>query len=477
MVDLKSILPPHSIEAEKAVLGSMILYPQNAELGVEKLTENFFYDSKHKTIFNGIVSLIRNGRQVDILTVADVLKKNDELEKIGGFDYLTQLVESVIAPVNFLEHVKIIEDTFALRRVIELSYETIQQAASRPGDVRKFIDQVEAKFFQLAQYRIKSDFTHIRAIVSKVHEDIVSWHKEKKLKESISTGYKKLDELLAGFHPSDYIVVAGRTGSGKTAFALSITRRIAVLPEPSERRPVAIFSLEMDKEQLAKRLIAAEAKVDAHKMRRGILSKGEINKIALAVKKLSDAPIYVDDSPAISLLDLRSKARRLARQVNLGLIIVDYLQLMTPIGRADTRQEEVASISRGLKALAKELNVPIMALAQLSRRAEESPGARPKLSHLRESGAIEQDADVVLLIYRPEIHGIETINVYGRQMDSHGIANIIVAKQRNGPTGDVFLAFHKEFVSFEPLEIPREEEVPSNPFVDYPSIDDEFGGV
>jgi len=468
---------PHSLEAERAVLGSMILYPQNAEIGVERLREDMFYSTAHATIFRRIADLIVNGREVDLLTVTEALKNHGELEKVGGSEYLLQLVDSVIAPVHFLEHVRIVEDTAALRKVIELSNDVIQDALSNPGDVRAFIDHVEANFFQLAQYRIKSDFTHIRAIVSKVHEDIVSWHKEKKLKESISTGYKKLDELLAGFHPSDYIVVAGRTGAGKTAFALSITRRIAVLPEPSERRPVAIFSLEMDKEQLAKRLIAAEAKVDAHKMRRGILSKGEINKIALAVKKLSDAPIYVDDSPAISLLDLRSKARRLARQVNLGLIIVDYLQLMTPIGRADTRQEEVASISRGLKALAKELNVPIMALAQLSRRAEESPGARPKLSHLRESGAIEQDADVVLLIYRPEIHGIETINVYGRQMDSHGIANIIVAKQRNGPTGDVFLAFHKEFVSFEPLEILREEEVPSNPFVDYPGIDDEFGGV
>jgi len=468
---------PHSLEAERAVLGSMILYPQNAEIGVERLREDMFYSTAHATIFRRIADLIVNGREVDLLTVTEALKNHGELEKVGGSEYLLQLVDSVIAPVHFLEHVRIVEDTAALRKVIELSNDVIQDALSNPGDVRAFIDHVEADFFQLAQYRIKSDFTHIRAIVSKVHEDIVSWHKDKKLKESISTGYKDLDELLAGFHPSDYIVVAGRTGSGKTAFALSITRRIAVLPERSERRPVAIFSLEMDKEQLAKRLIAAEAKVDAHKMRRGILSKGEINKIALAVKKLSDAPIYVDDSPAISLLDLRSKARRLARQVNLGLIIVDYLQLMTPIGRADTRQEEVASISRGLKALAKELNVPIMALAQLSRRAEESPGARPKLSHLRESGAIEQDADVVLLIYRPEIHGIETINVYGRQMDSHGIANIIVAKQRNGPTGDVFLAFHREFVSFEPLEIPREEEVPSNPFVDYPSIDDEFGGV
>ena len=453
MTDQISKTLPHSLKAEHAVIGAMILYPDKNEIGLDKLDPGMFYYKRHTTIFSRISELCNKGQQVDSITITDSLKNHGELENVGGSEYIIELIESVISPINFEEHVKIIKDYAILRSVIQASSSTVSEALSAPGDVKEFLDRVEAKFFNLTQFRTSSDFMHIRAILTNVHDEIVSWTKDHTFKSGLRSGYDDLDDYLAGFHPSDYIVIAGRTSCGKTAFALSLARKIAVQADEKKRKPVAIFSLEMSGEQVAMRILSAEARVNSHKLRMGKLSHGDLNEIALSVKRLINAPIYIDDSPTLTVLEMRAKSRRLARQIDLGLIIVDYLQLITTPGRFDNRQTEVASISRSLKALSRELKIPVIALSQLSRRVEDSRDFRPKLSHLRESGAIEQDADVVLMIYRPEIHNIDTIKVYGKEMNSEGISNIIIAKQRNGPTGDVFLAFDKETISFEPLDI------------------------
>ncbi|RKZ34988.1 replicative DNA helicase [bacterium] len=442
---------PQAIEAEQAVLGAMILYPALTERGLELLSADMFYTKAHKVIFNRIEQLALDSKPIDTVTLNEALSSYGELETAGGAEYIAQLVESVVTPAHFDEHANLVEHKALLRKVVELCTITIDKAYRAPGDARIFVDSVESEFYRISEHRLKGDFVPLHSVAKAVQDKVETLQKSKSLVTGIATGYYDLDKLLSGFHPSDYIVIAGRTSSGKTAFALSLARNIAIRADKKDRRGVAIFSLEMSREQVALRMLATEAKISAHRMRQGFLKKDELTNLALKVKRVANAPIYIDDSPNLTVMEMKSKARRLSRRVDIGVIIVDYLQLVTPSGtRADTRQEEVASISRALKGLAREIDATVIALAQLSRKVEETKDSRPKLSHLRESGAIEQDADVVLLLYRPEVHQIDKIWVAGEQMDSEGLAELIVAKQRNGPTGSVYFAFDKESISFEP---------------------------
>ncbi len=478
-------IPPHSLEAERAVLGIMIMYPDSAEVGFERLTEDMFYSPAHRIIFSRLIKMAQANQPIDAVTIKEALVQHGELEKIGGAEYLAQIVNSVLTPAHFEEYLNLLEDKALLRRIVKLCTDAINKAYQGPGDVKLFVDSIEAEFYRLSENRLKGDFVHIQSVIKDVHREILELQKSQRIITGISTGYADLDKMLTGFHPSDYVVVAGRTSSGKTAFALSLARNIAIRADERNRTGVAIFSLEMSKEQVVLRLLAGEAKVSAHRMRQGFLTRDELNEIAMKVDRVATAPIFIDDTPNLTVMEMRSKARRLARRVNIGVIIVDYLQLVNPSVRADSRQEEVASVSRALKALARELGVTVVALAQLSRRVEESRDHRPKLSHLRESGAIEQDADVVLLLYRPEAHGISRIEVNGIEMDSAGMAELIVAKQRNGPTGSVYLSFDKECITFEPYEMEYQTTapVPEGKFEDdevlHHDIDDgidEFGG-
>ncbi|MCD6594452.1 replicative DNA helicase [bacterium] len=442
---------PQAIEAERTVLGAMILYPNVTERGLELLNGDMFYLKSHRVIFERIEKLAIDGKSIDTVTLNEALISYGELERIGGSEYIAQLVDSVITPAHFDEHVKLVEDKALLRKVVELCTNAIDRVYTAPGDVRIFIDTIESEFYKISAYKLRGDFVPIHSIVKSVHEEIKELQKAKKLVTGVSTGYSDLDDLLTGFHPSDYVVLAGRTSSGKTAFALSIARNIAIRADEDKRAGVAIFSLEMSKEQVALRLLASEAKINAQRMRQGFLKRDEINTLALKVERVANSPIYIDDTPSLTVMEMRTKARRLSRRVDIGVVVVDYLQLVASSGRrSDNRQEEVASVSRALKALARELKVTVIALAQLSRKVEESRDHRPRLSHLRESGAIEQDADVVMLLYRPEIHNVETIRWRNEELDSKGLAELIVAKQRNGPIGNKMFVFDQESICFEP---------------------------
>ncbi len=469
-------VPPQALDAERDVLGAMIMYPNLTERGLELLNAEMFYVKAHSIIFNRIMELINANSPVDEITIINTLRKYGELDKIGGADYIANLLSSVINPAHFEEHCTLIEEQALLRRIVNLSVGVIDRVYRGPGDVKMFVDGVESEFYKISEKRLRGDFVSLSSVAHDVHEEIMALQKQQKLITGVSTGYKDLDKLLTGFHPSDYVVLAGRTSTGKTAFAISLAKNIAIEPADEDRKGVAIFSLEMSKEQVAMRILASAAKVNAHHMRQGFLKSQELKSISFKLKRISSAPIYIDDTPNLTVMEMRAKARRLARRVPISVIIVDYLQLVLSPGRRDNRQEEVASISRSLKALARELDVTVIALAQLSRKVEESGDKRPRLSHLRESGAIEQDADVVLLLYRPEVHRIDKIQIPGDGLvNSKGLASLMVAKQRNGPIGEVIFTFDRESISFEPYA-----HIESEP--DYPideGIDDyeSYGGV
>ncbi len=464
--------PPQALEAERAVLGAMILYPSELEMGLEILEANMFYSQANAIIFNRISQMVLSGCVVDTLTLCDALFKNGELEKVGGAEYISSIVSSTLSPAHFEEHANLVEEKAILRKLVDLSTSIIDRTYRAPGDTREFIDKVESEFYAISERRLRGDFISIRSVAHDVFDEIKALHKRKKFPSAISTGYRELDEILTGIHPSDYIVLAGRTSTGKTALGLSIAKNIAIDPEEKDRKGVAIFSLEMSRQQVVMRILSSVARVNAQNLKKGILSKREMNLLNLKTDFISSAPIYIDDTPNLSVLEMRAKARRLLSRTKIDLIIIDYLQLILPSKRTDNRQEEVASISRSLKALARELNVSVLALAQLSRRADDATekGQEPRLSHLRESGAIEQDADTVLLLWRPESESKkkEKLSQDGseRQKLPEGLTKLIVAKQRNGPTGAIWLKFEKDFIVFDSYEMmyhkPDYEEFPES---------------
>ncbi|MEX0874962.1 MAG: replicative DNA helicase [Actinomycetota bacterium] len=429
-------VPPHSVEAEESVLGAMLLSETSISDVLEKLRPDDFYKPAHRRIFDAVVSLFGRGEAVDSVTVAEELRRTGQIEEVGGKPYLFHLVNSVPAASNATYYARIVEETSILRRMIEATQQAAAMAFESADDVDHIVDQVEALIFSVAQKRLGDRFSHIRDLLHEHLEQVEALQLRGASITGVPTGFVDLDNLTSGLQPSNLCIVAGRPSFGKTSFALNIAQQAAT----EHAIPVAIFSLEMSKMELVQRLVCAEALVDVHKLRTGNLSDQDWSRLATAVGRLADAPIYIDDTESVTVLEIRAKARRLKQKTGLGLVIIDYLQLMSGPRRSENRQQEISEISRSLKILARELQVPVIAVSQLSRAVEARQDKRPMLADLRESGALEQDADVVLFIYRDE--------VYNRDSTDKGTAEILLAKHRNGPVGRLKLTFLENYTKF-----------------------------
>ena len=437
-------IPPQNIEAEMATLGAMLIDEKVIVEILELIDDVFFYKEEHQIIFKTIVSLFDTRKKVDILTVSEALSKKKVLEKIGGSVYLTTLADFVPNSANAVHYARIIKEKGILRSLIESANEIATLVYREQEEVSTILDKAEKLIFEISDRRVEGSYVHIKDIIKDGIELIESLYHKKSRVTGISTGFRDLDLKTAGLQKGDLIIAAGRPSMGKSAFVTSIASYVAV----EEKIPVAIFSLEMSKEQLMQRFLCAQAKVEINRVRTGFLAPSEWPILTSAAGKLSEAPIYIDDTPAMSIFEIRSKARRLKAHHNIQLLLVDYLQLIRGMRRGDNRQQEISDISQSLKALAKELNIPVIAVSQLSRAVESREGHRPKLSDLRESGAIEQDSDVVILLFREEY--------YKPTDENQGVADIIIAKQRNGPVGTIKLTFLKEYTKF--TDMAREKE-------------------
>ncbi|MDH3733314.1 MAG: replicative DNA helicase [Gemmatimonadota bacterium] len=438
---------PWSEEAELSVLGGMLIDGDAVAVAIELIDDSAFYREGNRRIFRSMMRLYNRGDVIDAVTLTDDLKSAGELEGVGGMAYLAQLVDAVPTAANIEYHCRILRDKAVLRRLIESATEIVQDAyEASSGDVDDALDKAEQRIFEIAQAKQRSGFVWIKEILWPAFERIEELQRTPGAVTGVPSGFPELDNMTSGFQPGDLVVLAGRPSMGKTALALNFAQHAAIEAEV----PVAVFSLEMSKESLVQRLLCAEGRVDSSRLRRGALQDDEYQRLATAAGLLNTAPVWIDDSPAISALELRAKARRLRAEVDLGLIVVDYLQLMAGPSRVENRQQEISSISRGLKAVGKELGVPVLALSQLSRAPEQRTGDhRPRLSDLRESGAIEQDADLVLFIFREEVY--KSREEVDQDPTLAGKAELIVGKQRNGPTGGLPLYFHKNYTLFEPV--------------------------
>ncbi|MDD5432808.1 MAG: replicative DNA helicase [Candidatus Omnitrophica bacterium] len=432
-------VPPQNLDAEMAVLGSMLLAEEAIAVSIEFLNSNYFYKDAHRKIFDAILNLYNVNKAIDLITLTDELKRSNQLEDVGGVSFLTGLVNSVPTAANINHYVRIVKEKNILRTLINNATKIVSLCYESDGNVDEVVDNAERFIFEVTDKKVQGSYLHLKEIVKDSIETIDQLYQNKAHVTGVPTGYIDFDLKTAGLQPSDLIIIAGRPSMGKSAFALGIAEYAGVI----EKVPTAIFSLEMSKEQLAQRMLCSHAKVDAHKVRTGYLATSDWPRLTAAAGKLSEAPIFIDDTPAISVMELRAKARRLKSQHDIKLIILDYMQLMRGSSGIESRQQEISEISRSLKALARELRVPLIAISQLSRAVESRTDHRPQLSDLRESGAIEQDADVVVLILREEY--------YNPTSENQGIADAIIAKQRNGPVGSVKLAFIKEYTRFDNL--------------------------
>jgi replicative DNA helicase len=438
-------IPPQALDVERTVLGSMLIDANAAVNAMEKLTEDCFYATANKQIFVCLREMFEKSIPFDIITLADELRKKDLLDAVGAEPYLAELVNNVATSANIEYHARILSEKATLRTLITTSAEITTDCFSTEAEAQEILDKAESRIFGIAESSIKNTFESLGQLLPRTFEDIDKYSKGGV--QGVPSGFKGLDELTSGFQKSDFIIIAGRPSMGKTAFALSIALHAAV----EAKYPTAIFSLEMSKAQLAQRMLCAEARINMHSLRSGTLPHKELPKLSIAAGPLSEAPLFIDDTPGITVLEVRAKARRLKTQQNIALIIIDYLQLMGTVGKVENRQQEISQISRSLKGISKELDVPVIALSQLSRAVEQRGGDhRPQLSDLRESGAIEQDADVVMFVFREE--------VYTKDDDSKkGLAEIIIGKQRNGPIGKVDLSFISDYARFENMAMIREE--------------------
>ena len=440
---------PQALEAEQAVLGSMLTSKEAVSKALQWVSAGQFYKDAHVRIFSCMVNLFEKGEPIDAISVVDRLKKKKDLESVGGAYYITGLAESVPTTANVEYYAKIVLEKHTLRRLIQVSHEVSKEAFEDAQDVDDILDSAESAIFNISEKRLRGGFEHIDPILQNTFEELDKIATNPGIVTGVPSGLMDLDAITSGFHSGELIIVAGRPGMGKTALALTMGRNTAVM----DKTGVGIFSLEMANHQLAMRLLCAEGRVDSHLVRTGKLPKSQWKNLSIAVGQLAEAPIYLDDTAAMSVLEVRAKARRLKAEHDVGLLIVDYIQLMTGPKGAESRQQEISQISRSLKALAKEIEVPVIGLSQLSRAVESRSDRRPQLSDLRESGAIEQDADVVIFLYRPW--------VYSQEEDDRGKATIIVAKQRNGPTGTIEATFIDRFARFENIAAFAEMEAES----------------
>jgi replicative DNA helicase len=430
---------PNSPEAERAILGAILLDNGLISQAIELLKSDDFYVPSHRRVFQSMVSLFDRGSEINSILIGEELRRENALESVGGITFITNLTYGLPHFANISHYAKIVRGKSLLRQLIKSANQITSEALEEEDEPEIILDHAEQRIFQLADERTRQGFSHVKPIADNLLEHVQEMAGRSAMLTGLTTGFTELDSMTSGMQPSDLVIVAARPSMGKTAFCLTLAQNAAI----QAQAVVAVFSLEMSKESLVMRMLSSEARVDAHRFRSGFLSRDEWARLAQALGTLAETKIFIDDTPGISVLEMRAKARRLAaEQKKMDLIIVDYLQLMSGSSkRSESRQQEVSQISRELKALAKEMNVPVIALSQLSRAPETRTDHRPQLADLRESGAIEQDADVVAFIYREE--------QYNRTEENEGHAEIIIAKQRNGPTGTAKLAFLKEFTRFE----------------------------
>ncbi|MBN2417464.1 replicative DNA helicase [bacterium] len=436
-------VPPQSLDAEMAVLGSIMIDNDAFGKVIEILEPACFYRTAHRRIYAAALTLYERNEPIDLVTLSEELKRVKLLEEVGGTYYLTELTETVPSAANVEHHANIVFARFLLRKLIEESAAIARDCYEAEEDVYDILDRSEQRIFNLSERRLRNTYEPMSSIMHDTFNTIEKLHHGDPSVKGAPSGFYMLDELTSGFKAAELIVIAGRPSMGKTAFCLNIARNAAI----DGGKSVGFFSLEMSKEQLAMRLLCAEARIDAHALRTGKLVDEDLQKLSMRAGILADAPIFIDDTPGISVLELRAKARRMRKEQGIGMIVIDYLQLMQGPGSAESRQQEISHISRSLKSLAKELDVPVLALSQLSRAVEIRGGdKRPMLSDLRESGAIEQDADVVIFIYRPEFY-LKAEEVEAKGLE--GKAEVIIGKQRSGPVGTIHLNFIKRYARFE----------------------------
>lgn len=433
-------IPPQNIEAEQAVLGSMILDKEAIATVSEIVRGEDFYRNDHREIFEAIISLYEFDKPVDLVTLIESLKTRNTLDTVGGVEYLTYIAAGVPTTTNVKYYATIVEEKSMLRKLIKSSNEIISMGYDANEEVSYIVDSAEKKIFDLIQKKDSKGIYEINEVLIESINKIEELYNAKNKITGVPSGFKDLDYKTTGFNPSELIIIAARPAMGKTAFALNIAQHAAI----STKTPIAIFNLEMSKEQLVNRMLCSEACVDSQRVRTGELDDEDWTKIARAIGPLSEAPIYIDDTPGISVMEIRAKCRRLKLKKGLGLVVIDYLQLMEGKSKSENRQQEISDISRSLKIMAKELNVPVIALSQLSRSVETRSDHKPMLSDLRESGAIEQDADVVMFLYREDYYNPET--------DKKNIAEVILAKNRNGATGSAELVWIGKYTKFANLE-------------------------
>ncbi len=429
-------LPPYHLEAEQSVIGACFRAEDALSKALEILDEKDFYKAAHQTVFKNMRISFEANEPIDILGLADRMRQNNELDSVGGINYLSQLEDFVPTATAVTHHAKIVREKKILRDLIYTATEIVTNSYSESNGVEEILDQAEKSIFEISEKRTRRSFFSLKEVVKENFRSIEKLVEQPGTVTGVPTGFVDLDNKTAGLQPSDLIILAARPSMGKTSLALDIARYASLHANVS----TAMFSLEMSKDQLGMRMLCAEARVNSSKLRTGYLASSDWPRLSQAGERLSSAQLFIDDSPALSSLDVRARSRRLAAEHPLGLIIIDYLQLMQSRGKTESRQLEVSEISRGLKGLAKEINVPILALSQLSRAVESRTDKRPMLSDLRESGSIEQDADVVAFIYRDEVYNPETADA--------GIAEILIRKQRNGPIGDVRLKFENQYTRF-----------------------------
>jgi len=435
--ELKVKIPPQALEAEEAVLGAMLTSKEAVSRGLEILTSDHFYKDSHRRIFESMNNLFDDGEPIDAVSVINELKKRKQLDASGGAYFLTGLADSVPTSANIDYYAQIVLEKASLRKLISVASDLSSDAFNDEHGLEDILDKAEQRIFSISQGRLKGKFQQLSPVLQETFEQLDKIHQKPGSVTGVPTGLTDLDEITSGFQDGELIIVAGRPSMGKTALALTFARNAAV----EHDIPIGIFSLEMSNSQLAMRLLTSEARVDSHLVRTGKLPNEQWKNLSLSVGKLADAPIYLDDTPAMGITELRAKSRRLKAEKDIQLIMVDYLQMMHGGSSSESRQQEISQISRSLKALAKEISVPVVALSQLSRAPEARSDHRPQLSDLRESGAIEQDADVVMFLYRKW--------VYSRDEEDRRKAEIIVSKQRNGPTGTVPLIFVDSYAKFE----------------------------
>lgn len=443
-------VPPHNQEAEQSVIGAIFLEPQALITAAEIIMPEDFFRVAHQKIFQTMIRLSDHGKAIDVVTVTEELSAKKELEDVGGISYISEIANAVPTAANIGHYAKIVEEKSILRRLIRVATTIVEDGYTREDEVEALLSEAERKMMEVANRKNAGDFQHIKDVLVETYDNIEKLHSRKGDVTGIPTGFRDLDRITAGFQRNDLIIVAARPSVGKTAFALNVAQNVATKTDEN----VAIFSLEMGAEQLVMRMLCAEGNIDAQVLRTGALTTEDWRKLTMAMGSLSNAGIFIDDTPGIRVNEIRSKCRRLKQEHGLGMIMIDYLQLIQGSGGSQAnRQQEVSEISRSLKGLARELQVPVIALSQLSRGVEQRQDKRPMMSDLRESGSIEQDADIVSFLYREDY--------YDKETENQNMIEIIIAKQRNGPTGTVTLAFVKEFNKFVNIDWSQHQAPPA----------------